>query len=349
MATSHLKRGVVTGKRSSRVSRKLFTRTLLLCALCFMSAKFAAERRRGQFTHSCSMVLNGFSTEREQMLIALALHYSAMKVVNKVRVLWGNTEQRPELLLSHVKSTKNLGHKIEVIITPADDLNDRFLPFTPPHELRCIIIADDDIYIDEITVTAAHAIWMNHQTQIVGLFPRAHTLKSEKLVYDSNPKDRYSMILTKFMILDSVYLHAYSNDMPASVRDYVREKRNCEDIAMNYLVTYVTRKAPIYLRDYKKIDFGGKTSIYNRPGHIDARDECMQQIPELLGSQLLIYNYFAFTANAKERFIGDSFVHATEFDLTNLEFRQTEDNAVSVQAIKSLRQQLATIRSKSLL
>ena len=344
--TLRWKRRVVKGKRSSKaVVRKFFTRTLLLCALCFVSAKITSERRVGGVTSSCTMVLNGFS--REHVLTALALHYSAMEVVNKVRVVWGNTKQHPEFFLSHTKSVSRLGDKIEVIMTPTDDLNDRFLPIAPLRESRCVIIADDDIYVDERTVNAAHALWMKHQTQIVGLFPRAHTVTSQGTFYNSNPKYRYSIILTKFMVLDSAYLDAYSNQMPASVRDYVREKGNCEDIAMNYLVTSLSNKSPIYLRDATKIDFGGKTGIYNRPGHINARDECMRQIPELLDSQLLIYNDLAFTANAEERFMGDSFVHGTEFDLKELDFSHIQDSADSIQAVERLRHQLVTIRSKS--
>ncbi len=119
---------------------------------------------------------------------------------------------------------------------------------------------------------------------------------------------------------------------------------------MNYLVTSLSNKSPIYLRDYTKIDFGGKTGIYNRPGHINARDECMRQIPELLDSQLLIYNDLTFTANTEERFMGDSFVHGTEFDLKELDFSHIQDSASadSIQAVERLRHQLVKIRSKSL-
>ena len=33
--------------------------------------------------------------------------------------------------------------------------------------------------------------------------------------------------------------------MPTRIRNYVKEKRNCEDIAMNFLISHVTGKAPI--------------------------------------------------------------------------------------------------------
>ena len=37
--------------------------------------------------------------------------------------------------------------------------------------------------------------------------------------------------------------------MPQAIRDKVDEYTNCEDIAMNFLVSHVTRKPPIKVRD----------------------------------------------------------------------------------------------------
>lgn len=41
------------------------------------------------------------------------------------------------------------------------------------------------------------------------------------------------------------YLHAYTYEMPAEIREIVDTEMNCEDIAMNFLVSDVTRKPPI--------------------------------------------------------------------------------------------------------
>lgn len=41
------------------------------------------------------------------------------------------------------------------------------------------------------------------------------------------------------------YLHAYTYSMPAIIRQKVDEWMNCEDLAMNFLVSHLTRKAPI--------------------------------------------------------------------------------------------------------
>ncbi len=41
------------------------------------------------------------------------------------------------------------------------------------------------------------------------------------------------------------YLYLYSQWMPQTIRDIVDEYINCEDIAINFLVSHITRKPPL--------------------------------------------------------------------------------------------------------
>jgi len=40
-------------------------------------------------------------------------------------------------------------------------------------------------------------------------------------------------------------MHLYTSWLPVEVRDIVDEYMNCEDIAMNFLVSHVTRQPPV--------------------------------------------------------------------------------------------------------
>lgn len=51
----------------------------------------------------------------------------------------------------------------------------------------------------------------------------------------------------------------YTYEMPAAIRDKVDELMNCEDIAMNFLVSHVTQKPPV------KVNF--TIPISNSPMH----------------------------------------------------------------------------------
>jgi len=51
------------------------------------------------------------------------------------------------------------------------------------------------------------------------------------------------------------YAYLYSNWMPQAIRDKVDEYMNCEDIAMNFLVSHITRKPPVKVSNYLPILF----------------------------------------------------------------------------------------------
>ena len=52
------------------------------------------------------------------------------------------------------------------------------------------------------------------------------------------------------------YAYLYSYVMPQAIRDMVDEYINCEDIAMNFLVSHITRKPPIKVRSAHLRDWG---------------------------------------------------------------------------------------------
>lgn len=43
----------------------------------------------------------------------------------------------------------------------------------------------------------------------------------------------------------------YTTSMPGDIKEWVDEHMNCEDIAMNFLISNITGKAPIKVRKFK--------------------------------------------------------------------------------------------------
>ena len=70
----------------------------------------------------------------------------------------------------------------------------------------------------------------------------------------------YSIILTKAAFLHHKYFDMYTNAMPASIRTYIDEKRNCEDIAMQYLISNYTGLPPLYVKGHLS-DYGALGGI----------------------------------------------------------------------------------------
>lgn len=56
-------------------------------------------------------------------------------------------------------------------------------------------------------------------------------------------------IFSLFLVFSQYYAYLYSYVMPQAIRDMVDEYINCEDIAMNFLVSHITRKPPIKVSD----------------------------------------------------------------------------------------------------
>ena len=48
-----------------------------------------------------------------------------------------------------------------------------------------------------------------------------------------------------FVFLSRYYNYLYSHAMPEAIRDKVDEYMNCEDLAMNFLISHVTRSPPV--------------------------------------------------------------------------------------------------------
>ena len=65
--------------------------------------------------------------------------------------------------------------------------------------------------------------------------------------------------LTQYVLLflpRQYYAYLYSYVMPQAIRDMVDEYINCEDIAMNFLVSHITRKPPIKVGPRRARDWG---------------------------------------------------------------------------------------------
>lgn len=53
------------------------------------------------------------------------------------------------------------------------------------------------------------------------------------------------MVLTGAAFFHKHYTYLYTHWLPQAIRDKVDEYMNCEDIAMNFLVSHITRKPPV--------------------------------------------------------------------------------------------------------
>lgn len=192
-------------------------------------------------------------------------------------------------------------------------LNSRFLP-RRWIKTRGVLICDDDVEVDPKSFEFAFRVWQVNQDRLIGLFGRSHglDLRRKEWIYTVD-QDRYSIVLTKFMMLDVEYLYLYScgggDGDYSELRGVVDNMHNCEDILMNFVVADASGRGPILVgakrvRDWgdarnevmmgrreKEVDVGLSSVKRGLGEHRKRRGECLREFHKILDRMPLRYSY----------------------------------------------------------
>ncbi|KAL5967737.1 Exostosin-like 3 [Taenia solium] len=164
-----------------------------------------------------------------------------------------------------------------------------------PIYTEALLMLDDDVTLRHDEIVLAFRIWRENRDRIVGFPARGHfwSSSSQNWYYNSAHSCEYSMILTGAAFIHRYYLHAYSIEMPAQIREIVDAELNCEDIAMNFLVSHVTRKPPLKVTTHWSFICANCTStLYGRVGHTAVRSSCINRFEGIYGYNPLIYTQY---------------------------------------------------------
>ncbi|WCJ41669.1 Nucleotide-diphospho-sugar transferases superfamily protein [Euphorbia peplus] len=263
-----------------------------------------------------TVLINGYSESRIPLLRMIAASYSASPLVSSVLVLWGNPSTPPQTLayLAHNLSISSFGTAtISLIRQNSNSLNNRFLP-RPSIQTQAVLICDDDVEVDPKSFEFAFQIWSSNPDRLIGSFVRSHDidLLSKKWIYTVHP-DKYSIVLTKFMILKSQYLFEYSckgGPSMIQMRRIVDDMQNCEDILMNFVVADKENMGPILVGATRVRDWGDARNdaddrriglkgdgvkaaglSFRRSEHRKRRGDCIKEFHKILGRMPLRYSY----------------------------------------------------------
>lgn len=175
-------------------------------------------------------------------------------------------------------------------------LNNRFRPLDGPH-LDAVLSVDDDMRISCGDLNLAYDVWRSSPRSMVGFMPRMHLRQANgQLVYRCWWRvwwhGWYSIILTKAAIMHHDFFGMYTHSMPQSIRDLVDNKRNCEDIAMQFLMANSTGLPPIYVKGHLD-DLGAVGGISTSQNfitakHMSSRSDCLNQLAEIYGRVPLV-------------------------------------------------------------
>ncbi|KAM3266698.1 glycosyltransferase family protein 64 C3-like [Capsicum annuum] len=248
-----------------------------------------------------TVLINGYSVHRLPLLHSIAATYAAASSVSAVIILWSNPTTPPYLLTNLTSSAA----PITVLRQPSSSLNLRFYP-QQTITTRAVLIADDDIQPDPDSINFAFNVWRSNPDRVIGPFVRAHgyDLTNKSWMYTMD-HDKYSIVLTKLMVLSSNYLYKYTcNAQYTQLKLEVEKRNNCEDILMNFVVANEVNKGPILVGTKKGVrDWGDarnegegreerEVGLSSRKGeHRKRRGECIGEFHRLMGKMPLRYGY----------------------------------------------------------
>ncbi|XP_057476254.1 glycosylinositol phosphorylceramide mannosyl transferase 1 isoform X2 [Actinidia eriantha] len=238
--------------------------------------------------------------KRNDLLKQSISHYTSCHGLDSIHIVWSEPDPPSDNLvkvLNHVvRSNARDGRQIELKfdINKEDSLNNRFKEIKDL-KTDAVFSIDDDIIFPCSSVEFAFSVWRSAPGTMVGWVPRIHSIDKSNdnaghYIYGGWWTvwwtGTYSMILSKAAFFHKKYLSLYTNEMPASIREYVAKNRNCEDIAMSFLVANETGSPPIWVKG--KIFEIGSTGISSLGGHIEKRSQCVNRFVAEYGRMPLV-------------------------------------------------------------
>lgn len=222
--------------------------------------------------------------KRKDNLLLSLRHYGTCKEVERIRVVWGEDSSPPdpmgfpEFYLGDVQ--------VEFVVAERDSLNERFR-IRSPLNTSAVFSVDDDVYVPCTGLSKGFDAWKREPWQIVGYFPRLHGWETRdggcRLRYKTKLETvwfegRYSILLTKAAFLHVDYFDMYTNRMDERIRRYVDSVNNCEDVAMQLMVSNWTGSPPRWVQSFGILDFGQGGGISSARHHMASRSACLDDL-----------------------------------------------------------------------
>ncbi|RZF37962.1 hypothetical protein LSTR_LSTR005462 [Laodelphax striatellus] len=188
--------------------------------------------------------------DRVESLFLLVQKLVKVPSLNKVLVVWNNQHKSPPPSSSWPKVSK----PIKVIQTKENKLSNRFYPYEEIETEAVLHIDDDIVMLTADELEFGYEVWREFPDRIVGFPSRTHVWdnSTQKWKYESEWTNHISMVLTGAAFHHKYWNYMYTTSMPGDIKEWVDNHMNCEDIAMNFLVSNITNKAPIKVAPRKK-------------------------------------------------------------------------------------------------
>ncbi|KAI6231615.1 Exostosin-2 [Aphelenchoides besseyi] len=246
--------------------------------------QFAANLSGNYVTEKFTVVMPSFRRDKQLRYTLKMLNGS--RFLDSVIVLWNDIARPIPIDLIPIISVP-----IYVVNASVNSLNTRFLPFDLIRT-EAILNMDDDFNTHRDIIDFSFRVWRENRHAIVGPnFRMGYMQKPEVGVYNAHPSCQQNLILTSGAFLHRIYHYAYTHMLNPLILDYIAKNFNCEDIAINFLVSHLTRRPPI--KTSPSINTSGKFAnsggLHQRgKSHYENRSNCIAMFVKIFGYNPLI-------------------------------------------------------------
>jgi hypothetical protein len=194
-----------------------------------------------------TVVIATVTTKRFRVLQEMVNVAANHPAVQHVIVIWNTPHPMPEEVedLAYIPSLPGMDRaRVTVAVlqveTPANSLNYRYHPSLPIHT-EAVVLLDDDLIIEEKTLTNLHAAFKSDPSRIYSF---GHPRKVSSTEYSSKRiKDGEANFLLPRMIFHRSFLNVYHDPKYKELRDYVvTQEGHCDDILFAALTSKHTGK-----------------------------------------------------------------------------------------------------------
>ncbi|OAA41637.1 EXTL2, alpha-1,4-N-acetylhexosaminyltransferase [Metarhizium rileyi] len=211
--------------------------------------------------------------------------------LKEVVVVWNDVENRPP---ANYKS--KYGVPVRYRQSKENSLNQKLWP-DPTYETQAIFLSDDDIYYKPKDLEFVFQTWRKFgRRRMTGGFTRCALQEPDgqwkySFCSTDDEQNNYNMILSGLAFTHISFMDYYSSqdEIPKKIRAYVDEHFNCEDIALNFLTSLLTREGPLLVKGKDAyVSFVPKNGISTKPGHVEARSKCINDYNDMFKCMPLI-------------------------------------------------------------
>ncbi|XP_061126451.1 exostosin-1 isoform X2 [Syngnathus typhle] len=181
-------------------------------------------------------------------VVKLIIAVAKSKFCAQIVVLWNSDNPLPPR-----DKWPSTSVPLAVIQGQSKTMSSRFYP----HDVivtDAILSLDEDSVLSTNEVDFAFIVWQSFPERIVGYPARSHYWDGSRSCwgYTSKWTNDYSMVLTGAAFYHRYYHYLFSSYVPSSLLSMVDHMANCEDILMNFLVSAVTKQAPVKVTQKKQ-------------------------------------------------------------------------------------------------